>query len=131
MTNKTPREQAIEKIAQLIKSRFLLATPQCIAEDVLKYLESLGYVQLAENQDLPNNRYSVPKEWHEIYKKAQRGSLALLELAVKLIRDEVHIRQHSGNCAIYSEPASPKGECDCGYEKLKKCVEHTSEDKDG
>jgi hypothetical protein len=44
------------------------------------------------------------------------GSLALLELAVKLIRGEVHIRQHSSDCAVHNSPALPRGECDCGYE---------------
>ena len=41
------------------------------------------------------------------------GSLARLELAVNLIKDEVHINTHLSDCAVHNEPAYPKGECDC------------------
>jgi len=48
------------------------------------------------------------------------GSLARLELAVNLIKDEVYIKTHLSDCAVHNEPTYPKGECDCWTTEQRK-----------
>lgn len=53
MINK--REQAIEKIAAIIDEEHMIYQPEGIAKRILRELESLGYVQKAEDQSLPQD----------------------------------------------------------------------------
>lgn len=83
MTNEI-RGQAIEQIANSIilshdPARCFVIKPEDTARHILQTLESLGYVQLDPDQNLPENPYpvndTVPSARESVYREAQQDIL--------------------------------------------------------